>query len=495
MGEVPLYKNQDWDVVDAMERKNLRLAVKNFGPIREGEVEFKPLTVFIGPNNSGKSYMATLLYAMTRALTGGVGTGHGALFSTTDMQAFYPNEISDTDRKALDEWRQTLSDISTEPDKGLISKAQPAFQKIFYTGVERIEVDIQKALRDYFGSYYLVNLISRGSDQARGFSIDLFGQGNHEAFVNIRERADKSYSKIDGQKIIPRPVALEILNAGAVPRQLHPYPSMGVSLLWRRGLAYLGMPRGRAIYLPSGRSGLLHVWQLTASIAVGMLGWHMGGRDFEIPPFSAVARDFTQQLINLQPRTQGIGHPSPFSHAITLMEDEILRGTVNIRMSKNVPTMSYESDTLQLPIQRVSSMISELAPIHLWVSHLLEEGDTLIIDEPEAHLHPENQRLIAQVLVRLMNAGVRVVCATHSSLILHQLSNHILATSSGKFGKVGFSEHDRLNLEDIGVYLFELAEDGSQIKEVEVDSDFGISEDEFVRVAEQIGEETYQLVT
>ena len=58
-------------MVDAMERKNLRLAVKNFGPIREGEVEFKPLTVFIGPNNSGKSYMATLLYAMTRALTWG----------------------------------------------------------------------------------------------------------------------------------------------------------------------------------------------------------------------------------------------------------------------------------------------------------------------------------------------------------------------------------------------------------------------------------------
>ena len=140
-------------------------------------------------------------------------------------------------------------------------------------------------------------------------------------------------------------------------------------------------------------------------------------------------------------------------------------------------------------------MISELAPIYLWITNVLEEGDTLIIDEPEAHLHPENQRLIAQVLVRLMNAGVRVVCTTHSSLILHQLSNHILATSSGKLGKVGFTEHDKLNLEDIGVYLFEPSEDGVYVKDVEVDSDFGISEDEFVKVAEQIGDETYQLVT
>ena len=127
--------------------------------------------------------------------------------------------------------------------------------------------------------------------------------------------------------------------------------------------------------------------------------------------------------------------------------------------------------------------------------HLLGKGDVLIIDEPEAHLHPENQRLIARVLVRLMNAGVRVVCATHSSLILHQMSNHTLATASGRLDEVGFAEHDRLDLDNIGVYLFELSEDGTHVKEVEVDAEFGISEDEFVRVADQIGDETYQLVT
>ena len=493
MFEVPLHKNQNWDVPDAMKKKNLRLAVKNFGPIREGEVEFKPLTVFIGPNNSGKSYMATLLYALTQALTGSVGTGYGALFSTADMQAFYSDELSDTDSKALNEWRQIVSDISTDPDTKLISKVQPAFRKILDNGVERIEEDIQKALQDYFGSYRLIDLISHGYGQPGKFSIDLLGHNNYEAFVNIRESGDKSYYKINSQQIIPGPVATEILRV--IPRRIHPYTSLNMSLLWQRGLAYLGVPEGRVIYLPAGRSGLVHVWQLTASIAVGMLGWHTGGRDFEMPAFSAVARDFTQQLINLRPMVQDTEHTNPFSHAITLLEDEILHGTVKIRMSKNIPTMSYEADAFRLPIQRVSSMISELAPIHLWMGHLLEEGDTLIIDEPEAHLHPENQRFIAQVLVRLMNAGVRVVCATHSSLILHQMSNQILATASGKLDKVGFTEHDKLNLEDIGVYLFDLAEDGARISEVEVDTDFGISEDEFVRVADQIGDETYQLVT
>lgn len=43
-------------------QKPAKLSVENFGPVRSGEVELKRLTIFIGPNNSGKSYMALLAY-------------------------------------------------------------------------------------------------------------------------------------------------------------------------------------------------------------------------------------------------------------------------------------------------------------------------------------------------------------------------------------------------------------------------------------------------
>ena len=42
----------------------LKISASNFGPIIEGTVELKPLTVFVGPNNSGKSYMAMLIYSL-----------------------------------------------------------------------------------------------------------------------------------------------------------------------------------------------------------------------------------------------------------------------------------------------------------------------------------------------------------------------------------------------------------------------------------------------
>ena len=47
----------------------IKLQVSDFGPIVEGTVDLKPLTIFVGPNNSGKSYFAVLAYALFRSLS------------------------------------------------------------------------------------------------------------------------------------------------------------------------------------------------------------------------------------------------------------------------------------------------------------------------------------------------------------------------------------------------------------------------------------------
>jgi len=44
------------------------IEVYNFGPISEAKVDLRPLTVLVGPNNTGKSYFATVLYALQRAI-------------------------------------------------------------------------------------------------------------------------------------------------------------------------------------------------------------------------------------------------------------------------------------------------------------------------------------------------------------------------------------------------------------------------------------------
>ncbi len=41
-------------------RHGFNVSVKNFGPIRKGDIHLRPLTVFVGQSNTGKSYLATL---------------------------------------------------------------------------------------------------------------------------------------------------------------------------------------------------------------------------------------------------------------------------------------------------------------------------------------------------------------------------------------------------------------------------------------------------
>ena len=52
------------------EDESLDLDIKNFGPIASASISLRPLIVFIGPNNSGKSYAARLLHSIAGTLTG-----------------------------------------------------------------------------------------------------------------------------------------------------------------------------------------------------------------------------------------------------------------------------------------------------------------------------------------------------------------------------------------------------------------------------------------
>lgn len=52
-------------------KPNVDVEVTNFGPITNGKVEIRPLIVFAGPSNTGKSWLAILVYALWRAFSDG----------------------------------------------------------------------------------------------------------------------------------------------------------------------------------------------------------------------------------------------------------------------------------------------------------------------------------------------------------------------------------------------------------------------------------------
>ena len=49
---------------------DIHINVKDFGPIEKAEIDLRPLTVFVGESNTGKTYLAALIYALHKHFEG-----------------------------------------------------------------------------------------------------------------------------------------------------------------------------------------------------------------------------------------------------------------------------------------------------------------------------------------------------------------------------------------------------------------------------------------
>lgn len=179
-----------------------------------------------------------------------------------------------------------------------------------------------------------------------------------------------------------------------------------------------------------------------------------------------------------------------------LMQGEIQTGSDD----DMVPTLNYGQDGHSIAVRHASSMVADMAPLAMWIDRIIRPRDLLIIDEPESHLHPEAIRLVARVLVRLVNEGVKVVCATHSSIFLHELLNCILRNNmSAREGQVmgsDYTESDVLSLDKIAVHRFHRSTRSgpATVTPVLIEPDWGIPEEEYVKVADEMSDDSARLI-
>ena len=134
-------------------------------------------------------------------------------------------------------------------------------------------------------------------------------------------------------------------------------------------------------------------------------------------------------------------------------------------------------------------MVSELIPIVLYLRYKIKPGETLIVEEPEASLHPEAQAELVLLLARMVRAGIRVIITTHSDWILEQFANLLRMSDLEEDEREGLPGADAvLTREQFGAWLFNHDEDvgGTVVKEIEFDPDEGGIVSGFGRVAEDL---------
>lgn len=98
---------------------------------------------------------------------------------------------------------------------------------------------------------------------------------------------------------------------------------------------------------------------------------------------------------------------------------EILDG----RVYKNKGGVYYYSTRGEdIPITAAASSIREMAPLSLFVDKYDLKKCSLMIEEPEAHLHPLKQRVMADVLSLMFIEGSHLVVSTHSDYLLRRMN-------------------------------------------------------------------------
>ena len=169
------------------------------------------------------------------------------------------------------------------------------------------------------------------------------------------------------------------------------------------------------------------------------------------------------------------------------IEGSILLGQVTFDSRRNSLMYAPNNMDAQFTMAEVSSMVSEVSPIVAFLKYIIvkkqslssESRGILFIEEPEAHLHPNNQVKLMEILTELTNAGIALVMSSHSNYVFNKLNNLVLS------GKLDYHIYQPIYLEK--------GAEGSISKPMHID-ECGADDENFIDVSEALYNEREQII-
>ena len=450
----------------------MKISIKNFGPIAEArDVDLRPLTVFVGPSNTGKSYLAVLIYALFRSSQPGNFLHPFKRLGLTNPSLFgYEEDISD----AVNDFLTRLTKKETEitnfldlPEKLqelVTEKMGQELAQAFYEELPRCMGTSTKENQLITDTFFL-----HFEDNTKSFKLSSVNNANME-IKNFR------YEKGYLASLMP-------------PQSYDLPPALRTQIFLADYSNYLSY-KTESFYLPAARTGIMQSHQAIVGALIKRTPF-AGLETVSVPTLSGIVSDFLQEIISMDTSQK---EENTISKIADDMEEKILKGSIKTKPFEAIqyPQFLYKQNGLELPLLCSSSMVSELAPVVLFIRHRVGKGDLMIIEEPESHLHPEAQRHIAEVVVHLIRAGVRVIVTTHSEYFLDQLANHVRLSklTESKRSQLADRQDAFLKEDEIGAYAFNPQEGGTIVEKLHFDTENGLSPEDHDKVSSDLYNET-----
>ena len=419
--------------------KTVKFNLKKLGYIDDGSIELGKLTVLCGKNNTGKTYINIAIYGFLKY----VANSRVSIFEKHQksmIDELFENGFIEINLKHFENnvetYLETISKKYSASLDSVFSSPENEFDK------SKLNVEISNHKFNY----------------ENGLTSEL--HLNKKNILSMKKDNNSTIVKVslvgDNLQKNPKDVIEEFLSR------------MMISIFFR---GYFK----RAFAVTSERTGIQLFWReldIKKNILIDQI---VKNGDKQFDPFeylfNSVSRyplsihdniDYVRDYDNIKKTNSFIfKDKNKYKQIIKSLED-VLGGSFKYIDKSFIycPKKERNRDKVTLPLYLTSSAVKSLFSLDLYLRHIAQKDDLLIIDEPELNLHPDNQRKMAKLIAVLVNAGINIFVTTHSDYFIKEVNNLIMLSNEFKekeniMNKYKYSNNEILKPSDVNLYLIE----------------------------------------
>ncbi len=444
-----------------------KLIVEDYGKIKSAEIEIAPLTLFVGDNNSGKSYLLALLWGIENF-------GVEALIGKKCVKT---EEIT-----TLIKWLCTQIDIVMEKKKHLVS-LEPVSGILSQILNSELKRNKDSLVRRIFNS----ENVSIGK-----LAIELCDVSESNLYFEVNENATELKFSVNENHIMS--FSKSIVEGGLLQKE-EVLQWILVKCIYSGvlNIEWTETQTDRSIYLPAARTGFM----LTKDI-INKFGrkntFNLSDEKEEITPFVRPINQFLDIMGDLS--VEASGRMRNLELAMDI-EKEMTNGTIEFSTIPNKEVLYVPAGYKKgISLRLASAVVTELSPLILILKHK-DNVNRFFYEEPEMCLHPQLQCKMGKVIGKLVNSGIGMIITTHSDILLQHINNMIKLAKREDCKdiceKLGYTQLDLLSCSQVKVYQLRAKIRGKTEVEELLCGEDGFSVPTFNDALDSIMNEAYEI--
>lgn len=429
----------------------MKIQIKELGAVKDAKIDLdKPLILFCGQNNTGKTYLAFVIYALTR-----IKIGKSPLKLNIPQlveNGFWEFEI---DVEEVFEFkRKTMIEVKSNFDT-VFGISEELVEQIF----SQTELFFDSTIEDCRKKIFEIELNENISVNNQKIKII---KNDGELKIRLETIEGEDYSFVLKEEIF------EIFFSSIVINRLAFYPI------------------SNAVIFPVERNSVF-TFSRELSLSRNLLVEQMQKltKGEKLNPFAFIQNSSNRYPLairdglNVSNDLENIQKSkSDFFGIAKEIEDKLLNGTLLVTKEGDVQFVSNKNKGKKLPIHMSASIVKTMSSLVFYLKYLAQKSDLIIIDEPEMNLHPDSQVLLTKIFAKLLSQGFRLLISTHSDYIIREFNNLIMTSSRGEMvkevaEKYSYDLNDSIVPNDVACYFFHFPKPNSKqvsVKNIEIDS-------------------------